>query len=336
MTSNAAIDRYAGAAGYDWANHQYDTVAADDDMAINHNLIGVPLPVVVNRDRWQEVEANSGSAFNDVIRGDDAVPSTVGGAGFSGCDVLDQAGIDRIAGLDSILPTPTTPLGPVEAASPMGACPLTGPVWGDGNILLGGLGSDTLEGRGANDVIDGDRYLKVRISVRTNGPAVEIGSTDLMEHTYQTGNPKTLAADVAAGVIDPGNLVAMREIITPTAAQAAGNLDSARVLRCDGELHGHHGRRRRHARVTRLDDHGDRQGVPTAPTPCGTSSGWSSPTPSLRAPRHRPGLAGNAQATVNLTAPAASPPDSRSRCSLRRSPGGCAAHRAAGAHPACS
>ncbi|MDD0858231.1 hypothetical protein NHF46_11590 [Arthrobacter alpinus] len=120
MTSNSAIDRYAGSAGFDWANHQYDTVAADDDMNINNNLIGVPLPVVVNRDRWQEVEANSGSAFNDVIRGDDAVPSTVGGAGFSGCDVLDQTGIDRIAGLGSILPAPTTPLTPVEAASPWG------------------------------------------------------------------------------------------------------------------------------------------------------------------------------------------------------------------------
>ena len=99
MTSNPAIDRYACAAGYDWATHQYDTVGADDDMNINRNLVGVPLPNVVNRDRWQETEASSGSAFNDVIRGDDVVPSTVGGAGFSGCDVLDQAGIDRIAGL---------------------------------------------------------------------------------------------------------------------------------------------------------------------------------------------------------------------------------------------
>ena len=157
------------------------------------------------------------------------MPSTVGGAGFSGCDVLDQDGIDRIAGLGAILPTPTTPLGPVEAASAMGACPLTGPVWGDGNILLGGLGWDTLEGRGADDVLDGDRYLKVRISVRTNpaDAATEIGTTDLMEHPYQAGNPKTLAADVAAGVIDPGNLVAVREIVTPTAAQTAGNRDSA-------------------------------------------------------------------------------------------------------------
>jgi hypothetical protein len=48
-----------------------------------------------------------------------------------------------------------------------------------------------------------------------------------MEHTYQAGNTHTLEADVAAGVIDPGNLVAVREVITPTAAQTVGNIDSA-------------------------------------------------------------------------------------------------------------
>ena len=52
MAQNAAIDRNAGAAGYDWAFHQYNTQPANDDMEINNNLIGVPLPVVVNRDRW--------------------------------------------------------------------------------------------------------------------------------------------------------------------------------------------------------------------------------------------------------------------------------------------
>ncbi|MDJ0377454.1 peroxidase family protein [Cryobacterium sp. PH31-L1] len=228
MTSNAAIDRFAGSAGFDWATHQYDTVAADDDMNINNNLIGVPLPAVVNRDRWQEVESNSGSAFNDVIRGDNAVPSTVGGAGFSGCDVLDQAGINRISGLSTLI-TPsmlTVPLAGVEALSPMGVCPLEGNVWGDGNILLGGLGSDSLEGRGANDIIDGDRYVQIRISVRDDA-GVEIGSTDLMERPYLAGSTHTLEQDVAAGLVNPGNLVAVREIITPTAAQSAGNIDSA-------------------------------------------------------------------------------------------------------------
>jgi len=98
-------------------------------------------------------------------------------------------------------------------------------VWGDGNIILGGLGSDTLEGRGANDIIDGDRYLRVRISVRTNpaDAASEIGSADLLQHTYQAGNTRTLQQDIFAGVIDPGNLVAVREIVTPTGADLTAN-----------------------------------------------------------------------------------------------------------------
>ena len=50
-----------------------------------------------------------------------------------------------------------------------------------------------------------------------------------MERPYQAGNPKTLAADVAAGVVDPGNLVAVREIVTPTAQTAATG--TRRVLR---------------------------------------------------------------------------------------------------------
>jgi Ca2+-binding RTX toxin-like protein len=239
MSQNAAIDRNAGSGGFDWAIHQYDTVGADDDMAINNNLLGLPLPIVVNRDRWQETEANSGSAFNDVIRGDDDVPSDAGGAGFTGCDVLDQTGVNRVAGLATLLPQPLTgSLAPVLANSQAGDCPLTGPIWGEGNILLGGLGSDKITGRGADDVIDGDRALTVRISVRTNpaDPATEIGTTDLMERQYLrdangalTG--PTLQAAVFAGTVDPGDLVLVREI-RPVTAPAA-DCGATAPVNCD-------------------------------------------------------------------------------------------------------
>ncbi|GAB3870442.1 peroxidase family protein [Terrabacter terrigena] len=223
MSQNAAIDRNAGAAGFDWAIHQYDTVGADDDMEINNNLVGVPIQVVVNRDRWQETEANSGSAFNDVIRGTSTAPITIGGAGFAGCDVLDQAGLNRISGLQPLLPALTGDAAPVVAASAAGFCPVTGPVWGDGDILIGGAGNDTLEGRGADDIIDGDKALSVRISVR-NAAGVELGSTDLMEGTAKTGTfgpgttGMTLQQAVFAGLVDPGNLVAVRQITAGTAA----------------------------------------------------------------------------------------------------------------------
>jgi len=119
----------------------------------------------------------------------------------------------------------------------MGVCPLSGNVWGDGNILLGGGGGDTIEGRGGNDIIDGDRALHVRIAVHAppatpGGPlGPEIGSTDLMEHPAVTGDfgpgttGMTLSEAVFAGLVDPGNLVIVREIVAePT---TPGTIDTA-------------------------------------------------------------------------------------------------------------
>ena len=40
--------------------------------------------------------------------------------------------------------------------------------FGAGNIILGGEGSDIIEGRGGDDLIDGNNWLNVRISVRAN------------------------------------------------------------------------------------------------------------------------------------------------------------------------
>ena len=125
MSQNAAIDRNAGAGGFDWAIHQYDTVGADDDMKINQQLAGLPLPVVVNRDRWQETESDSGSKFNDVLRGDD-MERVTGGFGFSGCDALDPAGVARIGGLNKLVTSFPSPLQPVFDVSPFGFCPLVG------------------------------------------------------------------------------------------------------------------------------------------------------------------------------------------------------------------
>ena len=167
MAQNAAIDRNAGSAGFDWAFHQYNTAPADDDMEINNNLVGVPIQVVVNRDRWQEVEADSGSSFDDIIRGHEDAPNTLGGAGFAGCDVLDQAGrgSHRRAERDHAAPL-TESAATVIANSAAGFCPVTGPVFGAGDILLGGAGNDSITGRGADDIIDGDRELTTRISLR--------------------------------------------------------------------------------------------------------------------------------------------------------------------------
>ncbi len=89
-----------------------------------------------------------------------------------------------------------------------------------------------LEGRGGDDIIDGDRALTVRISLRTDpaDPSTEIGSTDLMEHpltgTFGDAHPgMTLQQAVFGGLVDPSDLVIVRQIDDPT--PAPGTVDTA-------------------------------------------------------------------------------------------------------------
>ncbi|GAB4006128.1 peroxidase family protein [Nocardioides ultimimeridianus] len=246
MAQNAAIDRNAGAGGFDWAIHQYDTTAADDDMMINNNLGGLPIQIIVNRDRWQETEADSGGPLNDVIKGTDGVlanPRLITGGGFQGCDAIDQAGMNRIKGLGALLPPVAQWLGTaadVAAGSASGRCPLSGPVWGEGDILLGGPGSDTITGRAGDEVIDGDKELRVAISV-TDGNGNELGRTDLMEGLPTSGNfgpgtaGMTLQQAVFAGLVDPGNLVNVREIVDNVNAPA--DCSASAPVNCDTSVY---------------------------------------------------------------------------------------------------
>src|SRR4051812_19910504 len=144
------IEKVAGASGYDWEIGIGDPQRQDMDLDLP--LPALDILTVGVRDRFNEVESLSGGDLNDILRGDDVVPAEVGGGGFIGCDVLDQAGLDRIHGLDALVPELTTPLADVSSLSASQECPLLdGPVWGAGNILLGGPGSDLIEGRGADD-----------------------------------------------------------------------------------------------------------------------------------------------------------------------------------------
>src|SRR4030095_12185722 len=59
-------------------------------------------------------------------------------------------------------------------------------------------------GRGGDDLIDGDKWLNVRISVRDrNDPSVELRSVDSMED---------LIPDMLSGAINPGQLQIVREL----------------------------------------------------------------------------------------------------------------------------
>ena len=236
------IEKVAGASGWDWEiahpATQPNAQPLDADLALL--IVNAP-PANEVRDRYNEAESLSGHNLNDKLRGDSIIPSQLGGGGFIGCDALDATGVARIAGLDQIV-TPamlTVDSATVKSNSQTAYCLLTGNVWGEGNILLGGAGSDILEGRGGFDVLDGDRYLTVRISVRQNadGSGPEIGSTDLMENAAVTGNfgagttGMTLQQAVFAGRVNPGQLVIVREILTAPAV--APDCGAATPANCD-------------------------------------------------------------------------------------------------------
>jgi len=196
MVFSDGEDHFGGGGGFDWALYKNDPFGVTADLNVN-DLIE-PLVTPSNQgilDRFAEVEGLSGSKFSDVLRGDDAdVAEIVTGDALDGTlfriDLID--GLQEF--LDSILQTG-------------GVTSFTG-----GNIILGGEGSDVIEGRGGDDLIDGDLWMNVRIAV--------------------TGHPTITSADsmvelipyMLSGEINPSQLSIAREIITPA---AAFNFDTA-------------------------------------------------------------------------------------------------------------
>ena len=80
-----------------------------------------------------------------------------------------------------------------------------------GNIILGGAGSDFMVGRAGDDLLDGDAWLNVRISVRRNldGTGPEIATYDSMTPMIPFMLDRTY---------NPGQLVIVREIKYSTSA----------------------------------------------------------------------------------------------------------------------
>ncbi len=139
--------RFEGMLGFDWATYRGETIAVDADMLVT-GATAVNAPLNENRDRYDLIEGLSGTNFNDLLRGDNRTAADLIDDGLTGVlngHVLNAAGIARITGLAAILPPGATS-------------------WGDGNIILGGPGSDLIEGRGGDDILDGDRWLNVQLT----------------------------------------------------------------------------------------------------------------------------------------------------------------------------
>ncbi|NOT13936.1 MAG: heme peroxidase [Methylococcaceae bacterium] len=182
-------EKMDGASGFDWADYKFEKAGVTADLKIPTFSSAPATPSTAGLlDLYAFVEGLSGTAFGDVLRGDDTLASEFLLAGAQG-SVLDQAGIARIAGLQTLLGAGVTS-------------------FSGGNIILGGDGSDIIEGRRGDDIIDGDRWLNARISVRdASDHDVELFSVDSM---------RDLIPRVLSGEINPGQLEVVREILVAT------------------------------------------------------------------------------------------------------------------------
>jgi Ca2+-binding RTX toxin-like protein len=189
--------RLEGMLGFDWATYRGEVRPVDADMLIT-GAIAVNAPLNELRDRYDLTEGLSGTNFNDLLRGDNRVEADLRDDGLTGVTnghVLTAAGIARIAGIAAILPA--------------GATEFAG-----GNIILGGLGADLLEGRGGNDILDGDRWLNVQLR------APNVATADTSDFVF-VNSLDALKTDVFAGRINPSQITIVRSIVTPATVPAA-------------------------------------------------------------------------------------------------------------------
>ncbi|THV10288.1 peroxidase family protein, partial [Rhizobium rhizophilum] len=232
MVQGESVMRNEGMWGYDWAIHKGSTKAADADLL---RPIFTTEQQDILRNRYDAVEGLSGYKQNDVLKGDHRAtafpsipdPEAEPGANLAGAENtmvnhhLSQAGIDRIAGLRELLGDL------VQASNTVGAAAREAEIaFDDGNILLGGGGSDQIEGRGGDDVIDGDAWLNVRIRITTPsgvytadslaGPVhqqSQLVNGEIPANTPPAFGGKALSDLLLERTITPGQMEIVREIV---------------------------------------------------------------------------------------------------------------------------
>jgi Ca2+-binding RTX toxin-like protein len=144
MLGQGGFDQFNGLLGFDWASFEKESHGVSVDMERRAFIPNQQQPAGgAVRDVFVETEATSGSRFNDFIQGTEAAGGAVG-------TFNELTNVNLIENLSGFFAP-----GQVN--------------FSDGNILLGGDGSDLLEGRGGNDIIDGDAWLHVGLTSRAAG-----------------------------------------------------------------------------------------------------------------------------------------------------------------------
>ncbi|KQP33801.1 hypothetical protein ASF49_08010 [Methylobacterium sp. Leaf104] len=245
MVQGAGIQRNNGMLGFDWSIQKGDPNDGLIDLGISQFATQQAL---ILRDRNDSVEAASGWKHDDTLIGTDR-PTGANGPGLAGIingpatdSMLLSQNVALIDGLEALLKlTPGAIRGQTVGsdATPFASLAPDTTVFdpqNGGNILLGGAGSDTFDAKAGNDIIDGDRWLNVRISIRDAG-GTEVATADSL-----AGQMFTTPAGLASGTgplylggmslqtalmtraVNPGQLNIVREILD---AGAGSDVDTA-------------------------------------------------------------------------------------------------------------
>jgi VCBS repeat-containing protein len=209
MIQTTGITRSNGMFGFDWASHKGDPVAADSDL-------GIPFfpaqQVFTLRDRFDSVEGLSGWNMNDTLTGAGVLKGAAGGVGAGPGNPVDEShlkagNIGLIDGFEAFLG-----LAPGAAAAMAANTSVMDTTLG-AEIIIGGGGSDKIQGNLGNDRLDGDVWLNTRIGI--TGVA-GLTSAESMND---------IKARMVTGEINPGQLRIVRELVSSTTA--ATDVDTA-------------------------------------------------------------------------------------------------------------
>jgi Ca2+-binding RTX toxin-like protein len=186
MVLGAGIDRAEGQLGFDWATYKDEAGGIEADLNVRA-FIGPTVPTSPNAylDRFDMTEGLSGTAYSDILRGDDADAATLVGHELTNFSLI--SGLKD--GPNALFAAGTT-------------------VFNGGNIILGGAGSDIIEGRGGNDIIDGDAWLNVRLEVTI--PNV---NPLLPANVFSVNSMSEIQSRMLSGEINPSQIRVVREIL---------------------------------------------------------------------------------------------------------------------------
>ncbi|MBD8024373.1 cell wall-binding repeat-containing protein [Microbacterium gallinarum] len=190
-------DRHLGNLGFDWLTYYGQTQGVESDWAFNR----IYETQEQLRSRYDLLEALSGGAGNDVLRGPLVEPDDLTTVAEAPLNKATQATLDLVEGFEAMLK-------PVVNGVAIGDFTL--PIMRDApeidadgvhKVMIGGPGADTIEGRGGNDYLDGDAMLRVRLRTGTPG-----------NYTYYDSAAELQEA-VFSGAINPGAIDIARDIV---------------------------------------------------------------------------------------------------------------------------